>query len=271
MSPKTSIKSRGVALIAVLWMVAALSLLVASVTEAVKQEIRLTAQQRQGLQTTLRAEAASVRVLQGLKSNPNPPDRVLQYGFEQFGSDVWVSVTPMGAYLDLNMAKRPLLKALFTIAAGLTDAEATRILDGIDVRRGPPGQSTQQVPLETPEDLMQVPGMTFEIYRTIYGLVTTDSGGSGRVNPLAAPPELLLVLTDGNTAAAQAFLANRATKKTNAEIDTSRLNPNFYELSSSYSVKLDVYDAPEQGRRLLSKIVDLQGDTQTGQPWRYLN
>ncbi|MBY0465411.1 MAG: hypothetical protein K2W33_10760, partial [Burkholderiales bacterium] len=105
----------------------------------------------------------------------------------------------------------------------------------------------------------------------IQPLVTAYSGGSGRVNPLAAPPELLLVLSDGNASFAQAFLANRGTKKTNAELDLSRFNPSFYELSSSYVVNVAVHDAPENGRVLLSKTVDLQGDIKTGQPWRYLN
>ncbi|MBY0464928.1 MAG: hypothetical protein K2W33_08280, partial [Burkholderiales bacterium] len=157
-------------------MVAALSLVVASMTNAVKQEIRFTGQQKLSLQWLARADAAVVRVLQQLKSSPNPPDRLTSYAFDQFGAEVWVSVTPLGAYLDLNKAPRPLFKAFLKTVVGLADSQADFILDGIDARRKPLGPpQPQRPPFEATEDLMQIPGITMEIYRTIQPLVTAYS------------------------------------------------------------------------------------------------
>ena len=110
-----------------------------------------------------------------------------------------VEIIPLNGLIDINRASGPLLTALFAVAGGL-DADRASALAGSVVAARVPGPATQRGPrFEAVEDLLQLPGVDFPLYARLSALVTTDSMGSGRVNAMAAPEGVLVVLSEGNT------------------------------------------------------------------------
>ena len=70
-------RQQGVALIAVLWIVAALAIVVAGISYSVRSELRQVAVSRDMVQAKARAEAAMVLVLQQMSSSDKRPNRVV--------------------------------------------------------------------------------------------------------------------------------------------------------------------------------------------------
>ena len=123
---------------------------------------------------------------------------------------------------------------------------------------------------DAPEDLFRVPGMTYDRYAMIRGLVTADlKDGSGRVNPMAAPLPVLGVLAGGDLAKAAAFAANRGSGQVG--MDGTFFRPDFIENNVSSSTRLQT-TTPLPGGGFMTRIWDIYGtpDPRTGLPWRIL-
>ncbi|MBK9217501.1 MAG: general secretion pathway protein GspK [Uliginosibacterium sp.] len=129
-------RHQGLALVAVLWVVAALSLLTVGLMHAVQVEVRSVASIRESLQAKAACDAAINMVLKDVLANPEKYLRyqVVQGRFEE--DPVAVEVVPVAGLVNLNLATVEMLEALFTHAGERPPEEARsiaqRILDWRD-------------------------------------------------------------------------------------------------------------------------------------------
>lgn len=212
------------ALIAVLWVVAALSIMVAALTYTVRGEIRQVSQAQSRLRASALGDAAIYLVLQRMASAPQDRPKhsaVTEVFFE--GVPIRVRITPASGFIDINNAPVGLLQLMLK-SAGMADAQALELAAGIVAFRTSPDAAGKALGFSAPEDLLRVPGVDFDLYAKVAPLVTADIplGGSGKVNPLAAPLPVLSVLAGGNLAAASAIAAAR--EAGNLGVDLSSLN-----------------------------------------------
>ena len=261
---------RGVALIAVLWLVAAMGLIVTGIVQAVRSEARTTGLQRHAVIASGLANAAILLALQNLhaqqKELPNTI-QILQVSFA--GENFDVSVQPLNGLIDINNAPVALLIEMYRQAGGMNPPEAQTLAQAtIDLRQSKNSTGMAQG-FDAIEDLLRVPGVTYDLYAKISRLVTTDlKGGNGRINPMAAPLGVLQVLT-GDTARAAVLTAGRNTDS--KLMDTSFFKPEFIEMASSRSLRLEVpVGLPDGGGMQKTWQVYWGSDPRSGLPWRVL-
>ncbi len=232
-------RSRGLALVAVLWMVAALTLLVASLL-AVSRASTQSAQSHSALvQATAAGDAAiQLALVDWRHTPPNPVQRLHgRYQFEGLAIDV--ALTPASGYINLNRAPPSLLHDLLLSAGGLDSASAgtlaQRIVDWRDADDAALDGGDEYAPYAAAglavrprngpflslEDLLQVAGIGLDLFARIEPLITVW-GGSAGVNPLAAPEGVLAVLAGGDHGLAATLAQRRA--QDGSTLDTSMLN-----------------------------------------------
>lgn len=271
----TSISSlrvqRGVALIAVLWLVAAMSLIITGIVQSVRSEIRTVGVQRQAVIANALADAGILLALQNLQVQQKDPGAAIQLIPVQFeGLSAQVSVQPLNGLIDINNAAPLLLADLYRHAGGLNaDAAQAMAQSTVEARQFKTEKGVAQG-LEAIEDLLRLPNMTYDLYVKVVGLVTADlKGGSGRVNALAAPVGVLQVLTGGDVSRA-ASLAARRTADLNV-MDTSFLKPEHIEMAPSRSLRLQVQvDLADGAAAQRAWLVYWGADPRSGLPWRVL-
>ncbi|MDP2000893.1 MAG: type II secretion system protein GspK, partial [Rhodoferax sp.] len=228
-------------------------------------------QQRQVVVASALADAAILLALQNLHALRKEPLSTLQLIPVQFqGKVAQVTVQPLNAFIDINNAPLLLLADMYRYAGGL-NAEAAQIMAQatINTRQTKSVKGALQG-FDAVEDLLKVPTMTYDLYAKIIGLVTSDlKEGSGRINALAAPLEVLQVLTSGDVARAAAMSAQRSANPN--IMDTSFLKPELIEMVSSRSLRVQVEtELPSGGS--LRKVWHVYWDTdpRSGLPWRVL-
>jgi len=259
--------ARGVALVAVLWVVAALTLMVAGVMHGTRAEVRAVSAQRQIVVGAAQADGALALVLRQWRLPGTPPVRSavrLPVSFD--GVDMEVQAYPLTGFVDPNTAQPALLAAVFEIAGQLDKARATELADAVFAARDQPEYKAAGRRFAAVEDLLQVPGIDYDIYRQVAGLLSVDDRSGGRVNPMAAPIEVLTVLTGGDVAAAETFAQAREVSDIDAQ--TWNMNPDFIgrNAGSRYLFVVSVPLADGGGLRAL-RWVDLQPSPANGLPW----
>jgi general secretion pathway protein K len=182
-APRRAVASRGVALIAVLWIVAALAVLVTGVVQAQRSELRLAGVARASLVGEAAGQAAIHLVLQRMAGSAPRVDRLTRDAVDYDGRAIVVDVMPLTGLVDLNRAPAPLLVAFLMQMGGLDEPSARTLTDALVARRTAGADAL----LDAPEELLSLPGADYDLFARLAPFVTTDSGGGGRVHPLAAP------------------------------------------------------------------------------------
>ena len=265
--PLMSRGGRGVALVAVLWVVAALTLMVAGAIYGTRAEIRSVSSQRQILVGVARADGALALLLRQWRM-PGAPQvqRAVRVPVGFDGVDMEVRAYPMTGFVDLNVATAALLAAVFEIGGGLDKGRATELAEAVVAARDQPEYKTAGRRFAAVEDLLQVPGVDYDFYQRVAELLTVDGLSGGRVNPLAAPLEVLTVLTGGDAAAAEKFAQAREGGEIDAQ--TWGMNPDFIDSTSSFRYLFVVsVPLPDGGVLRALRWVDLQPSTANGLPW----
>ncbi|MEO8248816.1 MAG: type II secretion system protein GspK [Burkholderiales bacterium] len=223
-------------LIAVLWIVAALAVIVMGVTHSVRAEVRVASVERQSVVAQGAGEAAIQLVLQQMLALANVPGRLQVVQAQYRGSAIAVEVMPLSGLIDINNAPVPLLAALFSVAGGLPpDAAAAVAMATVQVRSARDSRG-REIGFEATEDLLRVPGIGYDLYARVAPLVTADLRGGGRVNPMAAPSEVLTVLAGGDVARAHSIAARRDAGEVG--VDTTNFDPNFIDNATPRSFRL---------------------------------
>lgn len=264
---------QGVALVVVLWVVAALTVLVSGLVAAQRAGLRLASAERARVLALAAGGAATVVVLQE-QAQAAPLARQRQLVVRIDGQDVEVEAMPLTGLVDLNSAPEALLVLVFRELGQRDDAEA--LAAALVERRQAPAAAASGAggfssgPLAGVEQLLSVTGVDPDLVARIQPFVTTASGGSGRVNPMAAPPDILRLLTRGDEALAQRIVSERDAGT--AMIDTSRLDANLIDTSSSGRLRLTArVPAGDGSLHLVRRDLELGRAAAPGAaPWRVL-
>ncbi len=260
----------GLALVAVLWIVAALTIMVMSMAQSVRQEVRAVSGARQAVVGEARGQAAIALVAQDLAARVDKPQRLFTLEANFRDVPMQVRVQPLNGLIDLNNAPAGLLTLLFQHAGDIDKSRATALALAAVAHRSALDARGRAIGFEAPEDLLRVPGFDYPLYARLAGLVTADLRGSGRVNALAAEADVLSVLADGNAARAASLMAERDAGRPG--IDTTGLQADYLEgiaHTSRYLLQARV-PLPGGAWLLVARTVDFAA-TRSGVPWRILH
>jgi general secretion pathway protein K len=257
---------RGVALVAVLWVVAALSILVAGLVQTQRDEIRSASSSRVRLQADAVGQGAIHLAVQALMAQDKRQERLARMTIPYDGVAGQVEVQPFSGLVDLNLAPAPLLAALFAVNGQVEPAAAERLAAAVVAMRD--ARPSEPPPrFKAPEELLNVEGVDYDLYARLAHLVTTDTRGSGRINPLAASQEVLLLLAGGDQALATQVAANR-----DADIpgmDTTRLQTAFIDNSVSSRLRFRAFvPFPDGSHVIVVRDIDLSPAVDATAPWR---
>ena len=166
---------RGVALIAVLWLVAAMGLIITGLVQAVRSEARTTGLQRQALVANGLADAAILLALQSMQAQKGVLPKSIQVMPVQFeGHTSEVSVQPLNGLIDINHASVVLLSDLYRHAGGMNPDSAQALAQATVEFRQTKSTKGRAQGFDAIEDLLGVSGMTYELYAKINHLITAD-------------------------------------------------------------------------------------------------
>lgn len=253
-------------LIAVLWMVAALSIIVMGVTRSVREEAKVMSLSRQALDGEAVGDAAIQLVLQELVASSERPARLVQVDVVYRGTPVNVRVMPLNGLIDINGASLPLLTSLFAIGGGAPPEVAADLARATLEARTNADSTGKAERFEAIEDLLRVPGVDFSLYARLSPLITADLRGGGRVNPLAAPPGVLAVLSGGDIGVASRIAADRDAGAVG--VDTSALQADFVDGAVVPRFRIEARVPLAGGAALLfARSVDLNARPREGMPW----
>ena len=270
MSQRKTHIQRGMALLIVLWTVAALSLLVTGLVQSVRREVKLAASSRDFVVADALGQAAIHLVLRQLVAKPEAVSSLVQVDTLFQGVAMKVQVLPLSGLIDINSASEALLSSLFVVAGKRDSADAEALARAVIEYRAQKNGRGQPRGFEAIEDLLQVPGVVYPLYAKLKSLITADYRGSGRVNPLAAPSDVLVVLAGGDWQ--RALQISQARDAGQVGVDTTSLNANFIDSASTKRFRLVARVPLGNGAWLLSsRVVDLGDGAKTGLPWRTLN
>lgn len=256
----------GMVLIAVLWIVAAMSVVVVGMMHSVRQEVRMLAATRALAVAGGVGDAAIHLALRQMVAQNTPPQRMVIWQVTYRQTPVAVRVMPLNGLIDLNTAAAPLLAALYEVAGGRSGGDAQALaLRTVAYRTPSVGASAER--FEAPEDLLRVPGVDYDLYARLAPLVRADGGGEGRVNPMAAPVEVLEVLAGGRAGIASRIAALRDAG--NAGVDTTELPAAFLGSASGQRYRVEARVPLPDGSWLhVARRVDLSGGVRERLPWR---
>lgn len=268
----TPVVQQGIALVAVLWIVAALSIVVAGIQLSVRNELRVVGASRHTIESVALGEAAVALALQDMVAGGERLNRQVVREYVYGGSTVPVEITPLTGLIDINRASETLLASMYTIGGGASPQVAAGLAAATVQMRGERDALGREQGFEAIQDLLQVPGVGYDLYARLSPLVTAEAQGNGKVNPLAAPEEVLVVLAGGNALRSQAITARRAAGAGPSEIDTTELNGEF--ISTSVSTRYRILarvPLSDGGGVAVVRYVDVRQDKQSGMPWRIFN
>ncbi len=259
-------RQRGMALLTVLWMVAALSIMVMGMVRTIRTEIQLAGHARQISVVGALGDAAIHLVLQNLLSQNTLPNSLVMVDVPYRGQNIAVEVLPLNGLIDLNKAPVELLAALMTSAASVPPAQALLVAQSVDEWRAARDARGRAQMFEALEDLLQVPGIGYDLYANIAPLLTVDQAGSGRVNPMAAPAPVLKVLANGNAAETDRIATQRMAGVVG--IDTTSLNGAWLETTTTRRFRLRArVPLADGGAVLVVRCVNLSASARDGMPW----
>jgi len=223
-------KECGMALIMVLWVTAALSIVVTGIGYAVRADVRQAAALRDSASARALGRAAIILALQELSAtNTRQLDRPQQARVTYGGMAIDVLALPLNGLVDINRAPVALLSALLQHAGEMAPDAAQNLAAGLVQLRSTRAPQGNDGLFDAIEDLLEVPGVDYELYARLAPLITVNAGSGGQVNPYAAPVPLLRVLAAGNDAAVAAFMTGRDS----GAADTSGFNPAFLTAQGS--------------------------------------
>lgn len=210
--PRRHKGNKGTALILVLWLVAALSLVVLASAHGIRQQTRQVGLGLERLRSESVLDAALQLAAQRLLAEKGAPARYRRQRMTLGPHEVWLEITPANGLVDVNVASDALLQALLQKAGGLAPGEAailaSRIrdyLDPDDVPGGVGGAEAAQYraagwpslprnsSLDDLSELKSVLGMTPALYEIIAPYLGIN--GQQRIAIGSAPAALIDALT----------------------------------------------------------------------------
>ena len=277
---------RGLALVAVLWIVSALMIVTSGVVYAVRGEVRTVASFREIAAASAIGDAGVIFAARQLTGAKNRESRLLQSEFSFEEVAVGMRIVPLTGLIDLNAAPEPLLADLISVAGEVERGRASRLAQRVidwrdaDDQPQPDGAEdpayaaagspfrTRGGPFEAPEDLLQVLDVDFDLFQRLRPLVTVHAGANGRVDPAAAPLPVLRVLAGGNEQIASAYVAAR--EASGALADSTRFPAAFIARAPSPRYLIEASVPLSNGAFLVTRRVVDVTTAREGLPWETL-
>ncbi|OBY86910.1 general secretion pathway protein GspK [Delftia sp. JD2] len=185
---------QGMALVLVLWIVAALAIFASSLGGVVRQEAAVGGVTRNMAEGRAVGEAAIYLTLQRMATSPTNLKAFESVTVPVAGRIIPVEVIPWSGLVNINNAPPALLALVLSRFSGLGSGQAEAMAQAIVQTREEMRRRSIRVPFEATEDLLQVPGMTYAIYAPLRHFVVADSDGRPGVNLEASPLALRAVL-----------------------------------------------------------------------------
>ena len=225
-------QSRGIALIIVLWMLALLTIIIGSYAVLARTETLQSSFLFDTTDARYAAEAGLHRAVVELR-NPDMETRWVAdgrpYEFAFGDARIEVSITDETGLIDVNAAAQgnpELLIRLFeSVGLNTQDAELMTAaiqdwVDGDDETRVMGAEEREYAseglpygpanePFGTIEEIQQVIGMSWELFRALEASLTVHSGRAD-FNPAFAPPSVLMTIPEMDEQAAQLFVEERS-------------------------------------------------------------
>lgn len=204
------LNERGMALVLVLWIVAAMAIFANSLGGVVRREAAIAGVARQTTEARAIGEAAIYQLLQRMALKPMDVREFTVVPVPVAGRIIEVAITPWSGLVNINDAPPALLSRLLSRAAGMDGGAADALAQAIVQARLVSGGARPLRPAwDAPEDLLQVPGMTYGILASIRDFIVPDSDGRGGVNPAASPESMRPWLEEGGVTLQQGIASSR--------------------------------------------------------------
>lgn len=205
-------RHQGMALVLVLWIVAALSVFAMGLGTVLRQEAALVNVSRNMAYGRAAGEAVIFEALQRMSVQSNLTDKLVTLDTVFMERNVQLQIIPWSGLININAAPAPLLAMLLQNAAQLPPAEAASLARTvIEARTSIAAASGGQVPWDAPEDLLQVSGMGYAIFTRIREYLVAEPGGRQGINPEAALPSLKAWLESSSPPSQQSSAGTRYT------------------------------------------------------------
>jgi general secretion pathway protein K len=262
---------QGFVLVAVLWLLAALALLVTVFAVHLSNSARALALNDGALQTealvSAGVELAAYRLqLSGDDARPSQG----AFHVRLNGTDLAVSFLTEAARVDLNAAPKELLSGLLTVL-GASEDDASEAADRIVAWRTKPSTddaakedalyrasgraySPRQAPFAHVNELGLVLGLTPALVERALPFITVFSGASG-IDAAAAAPEVIAALPGMTPLALKQFLGDRATFANNSDAIAAALGGATGGTAKSRAYRVQVQLRFPHGRESLSEVV----------------
>lgn len=261
---------RGVALIAVLWIVAALAILVTGISYSVRSELRQVSASRESVQAKGLAQAGIFLALQNIFASAQAIQRQSHFDVVYSGTAIDIRVVPMNGLIDLNLAPKTLLIKMLEIAAAVDKGRAESMAQTIMEAREIKDKKGHSLKFDAIEDILQLPGFDYDLYVRLQTMIAVDTGGSGKVNVLAAPPGVLNILSGGSQSTVDAFLAARDSDAVG--LDTSAFDGSLIDSRPAKRFKVEArISLPSASSFRLTCSAELSSKSDDGIPWRVVS
>lgn len=290
------IRQRGVALVLVMWLVAALSLVVMGATQWIRSDNRLNRALVDQAQQRSLAKGVVFLLMRDIEAASRDvnydPDKPFNAEF-QLGDNLYqLQAIPAVGLINLNSAPEELLVLLFKHALSLDDQEAItmaqrfmdwrepkhpKTLDGFDLI----DYKTEEISLRprgskflVVEDMMQVMGISIMDYEKLRDLVTVLPNTFQGLRPDAAPPEVLeVLLADSFTLESSLELNQNRGQHSNHELlELMPTSSSSHIINRDFRVDVTVLSALGQERNFRFWVVHSPIRTQvTGVPWKVIH
>lgn len=219
---------RGIALIAVLWGIAILSIIAAAFLSETRSQGTIARNLLENAKAQALADAGVYRAIAGILSiDPSIAWRAdgTVYPLTLGEGSVVITIEDEGGKVDLNRAQDRLLAGLFEVL-GVQEEQSAPLIDAIrdfadrDDNLRPAGAEdgdyaaaglvwgAKDAPFESVEELQQVFGVSRPLYDRLAPFLTVHSGRA-QINPVVAPREVLLAMPGLGEEQVDALLARR--------------------------------------------------------------
>jgi len=281
-------QNKGAALVLVLWLVAALSLVVLASAQGVRQQTRNTGTSLERLRSESVLDAVLQLTAQQLRAEKGKPSQYRLQRMVLGDHEIRVEITPASGLIDINVASDELLQALFQRVGGLEPEAAamlvSRVRDFIDPDDSPSGiggaeaaqyraagwpSMPRNSALEDLSELKAVLGLSAELYEIISPYLGIN--GQQRLDINSAPPALIDALTGEQGLGAQ---IHSSPPEMRAGVLLSGVVAEFFSAASGgaeQTVRVRAFVQAEGGRWWLREAwMDLNERPDTLTPWTTL-
>lgn len=204
---------RGFALAIILWFLAGMALLVSGIVYQARTDTRMAQLHLARATAESAGDGAILLMLAELVSRDpgNTADnRPLSGNFTVGRQTVAVALVPISGLINLHSASAGTLARLFVTRGHLSGAEAQIIADNMVKWRATPGDASSGAPgnqFQSPEDVLQVAGMSRALWDAIRDVVVVRHGGAADMPDFAVATDAVRAVFGDSTAAGRSSAA----------------------------------------------------------------